>query len=189
MISQFTGPLDESLKAGAISKQSLTLVRNKYFHQWSSVAQPRGYPDVIRWQPMQAKTAYQATSSGAVDLAPFVSLDSGEATIDSYDDLAATYQDRFRSHLSDDVHGRPQHVGSAVQQCAGQAGVRYRPRPPEPGRVRRDTGRHLPAPGPRLPRLPRRVLPVPGARQGSGTGWTSSPDSIWPRRPGQPMTP
>ncbi len=33
----------------AVVPGHLTLTRNRFFHQWSSVAQPAGFPNVIRW--------------------------------------------------------------------------------------------------------------------------------------------
>jgi peptide/nickel transport system substrate-binding protein len=48
----------------------LTLVRNRYFHQWSSAAQPDGYPDVIQWLPERSDaTAIAAVEQGRADVA------------------------------------------------------------------------------------------------------------------------
>ena len=51
------------------SHESLTLVRNPYFRQWSSIAQPNGLPDVIRWVPAKTHTdALRDVEAGRADL-------------------------------------------------------------------------------------------------------------------------
>ncbi|MEO8517839.1 MAG: ABC transporter substrate-binding protein [Dermatophilaceae bacterium] len=53
--------------------KSFTLTRNPFFQQWSYAAQPRGYPDVIRWvAKVDDRAALQAVISGSADVAqPF----------------------------------------------------------------------------------------------------------------------
>ena len=71
MISQYVPP--QSAPA------ALTLVRNPYFHQWSSAAQPAGYPDVIRYVPEPSSAAaLSAVEHGQADVA-----------VPPYSDLAA----------------------------------------------------------------------------------------------------
>ena len=54
-------------------KRSLTLVRNRYFRQWSYAAQPAGYPNVIRFQQMtdpgKQQAAVTASRADLVDIA------------------------------------------------------------------------------------------------------------------------
>jgi YVTN family beta-propeller protein len=48
----------------------LSLVRNTQFHQWSSAAQPAGYPDAIRWEPEVSWAAtLDAVEHGRADVA------------------------------------------------------------------------------------------------------------------------
>src|SRR6185437_11625271 len=46
-----------------------TLVRNRYFRQWSFAAQPAGYPDIIRWRAYRnSRDALQAVRAGQIDI-------------------------------------------------------------------------------------------------------------------------
>jgi YVTN family beta-propeller protein len=54
--------------------ESLTLVRNPYFRQWSYAAQPAGYPSVIRYESMASQSAREsAVIAGRADLMVFLS--------------------------------------------------------------------------------------------------------------------
>jgi YVTN family beta-propeller protein len=56
--------------------ESMTLVRNPYFRQWSYAAQPAGYPSVIRYEPMAGLRRQEAAViAGRADLALLVSRD------------------------------------------------------------------------------------------------------------------
>jgi len=49
---------------------TFTLIRNPYFHQWSSAAQPAGYPNEIRWtQYKTEREALAAVERGDADVA------------------------------------------------------------------------------------------------------------------------
>ena len=53
-----------------LPNQSVTLVRNPYFHQWSNAAQPAGYPDVIRYELVTTQSAQEsAVIADRADLA------------------------------------------------------------------------------------------------------------------------
>jgi peptide/nickel transport system substrate-binding protein len=48
----------------------LTLARNTHFHQWSSAAQPAGYPDEIKWvQTATTEDSVTAVEAGRADVA------------------------------------------------------------------------------------------------------------------------
>jgi ABC-type transport system substrate-binding protein len=52
--------------------KSLTLVRNRYFRQWSYAAQPAGYPSVIRYELVRSQNKQEsAVIAGRADLAQF----------------------------------------------------------------------------------------------------------------------
>jgi ABC-type transport system substrate-binding protein len=54
--------------------ESVTLVRNPYFRQWSYAAQPAGYPSVIQYEPMASQSAREsAVIAGRADLMVFLS--------------------------------------------------------------------------------------------------------------------
>ncbi len=57
-------------KAGHITQTTFdTLVRNRYFRQWSFAAQPAGYPDVMTWRAYRnARDALQAVRVGQIDI-------------------------------------------------------------------------------------------------------------------------
>jgi YVTN family beta-propeller protein len=97
MISNFTQPDTLGIAdaaSGKITKESLTLVRNPHFRQWSSAAQPAGYPDVIRWRPMPPDKAYRAVEAGTADLMePWVA--PGQPVKQVLDSLHANYPDQF----------------------------------------------------------------------------------------------
>ena len=79
---------------GKVTKQGLTLVRNPKFKQWSSVAQPWGYPDVIRWQPINPNDALAAVDHGDIDIfAPYVP--AGDTQDEFVARLGALYGGRF----------------------------------------------------------------------------------------------
>ena len=54
--------------------ESVTLVRNPYFRQWSYAAQPAGYPSVIRYERMASPGRQEsAVIAGRADLALLLS--------------------------------------------------------------------------------------------------------------------
>ena len=57
-------------KAGHITQTTFdTLVRNRYFRQWSFAAQPAGYPDVMKWRAyLNARDALDAVRVGDIDI-------------------------------------------------------------------------------------------------------------------------
>jgi peptide/nickel transport system substrate-binding protein len=57
MISKYLPDTGAAPGTPAARPGSLTLVRNPFFHRWSSSAQPDGYPDVIRWVPEPSPAA------------------------------------------------------------------------------------------------------------------------------------
>jgi peptide/nickel transport system substrate-binding protein len=50
-----------------VPKQSLILVRNPHFREWSRAAQPDGYPDRIEWTPSGQDSAVDAVLAGRAD--------------------------------------------------------------------------------------------------------------------------
>ena len=57
--------------------ESVTLVRNPYFRQWSYAAQPAGYPSVIRYERMASPGSQEsAVIAGQADLALLLSGDA-----------------------------------------------------------------------------------------------------------------
>ena len=91
MIGQFTNPGGTD---GDVTRQSLTLVRNPQFRQWSSAAQPAGYPDVIRWQPVEPAAAYAGIDAGTVDLME-AATGPNQTTAQLLQQLHAKYPDRL----------------------------------------------------------------------------------------------
>ena len=56
-----------------------TLVRNRYFRQWSFAAQPAGYPDVIKFREYRdAEKAAKALQAGIIDIARIPDLDTAK---------------------------------------------------------------------------------------------------------------
>jgi ABC-type transport system substrate-binding protein/streptogramin lyase len=56
-----------------------TLVRNRYFRQWSFAAQPAGYPDVIKFREYSdAEKAANAVQAGTIDVALIPDLDTAK---------------------------------------------------------------------------------------------------------------
>ena len=60
---------------------ALTLVRNPYFKQWSSVAQPQGFVDQIRVVVMSLEQAEAAVTAGSVDVVDLGDLGLGPADL------------------------------------------------------------------------------------------------------------
>ena len=59
-----TGPYQvQSFEKGS----TLTLIRNMHFQQWSSAAQPEGYPDVLTWVSTESQTAATDSVARGVD--------------------------------------------------------------------------------------------------------------------------
>jgi peptide/nickel transport system substrate-binding protein len=72
--------------------ESMTLVRNPYFRQWSYAAQPAGYPSVIRYVRMAGQNRQEsAVNTGRADLA--ILLSGGDRS------LAVRYPARFHYDL------------------------------------------------------------------------------------------
>ena len=78
--------------------KQLTFVRNEYFRQWSHVAQPAGYPDVIRWRTV-ATTEKQIAevNAGRADLAIYLNTHSRQP---DFRRLAVQYPSRLRTDPS-----------------------------------------------------------------------------------------
>jgi ABC-type transport system substrate-binding protein/DNA-binding beta-propeller fold protein YncE len=77
--------------------QSMTLVRNPYFRQWSYAAQPAGYTSVIRYQRMaDQRTAESAVIADRADLAVLL---PGPAGPGDYQSLAVRYPARVHFGL------------------------------------------------------------------------------------------
>ncbi|ANS64450.1 extracellular solute-binding protein [Streptomyces lincolnensis] len=75
--------------------KQLTLVRNPHFRQWSHVAQPEGYADVIRWRTVAtAEKQIAEVNAGRADLAIY--LNSHPRLLDLRR-LAVRYPGRLRS--------------------------------------------------------------------------------------------
>lgn len=75
-------------------KDSLTLLRNPYFRQWSYAAQPAGYPNEIRFEQIAgARQQEAAINAGRADLVD-IFLNGG-----SYRDLATRYPTRIHAGL------------------------------------------------------------------------------------------
>jgi ABC-type transport system substrate-binding protein/DNA-binding SARP family transcriptional activator/streptogramin lyase len=56
-----------------------TLVRNRYFRQWSFAAQPPGYPDVIKFREYSdAEKAADAVQAGTIDIGRIPDLDTAK---------------------------------------------------------------------------------------------------------------
>lgn len=91
-IARFADPVGccESDSAhGRTTRQTLTLVRNTHFHQWSSMAQPAGYPDVIRWEPKSPANAEKDVLAGTADVTTVRPTDEQS--------LRDAYPDRIKS--------------------------------------------------------------------------------------------
>ncbi|MFF4258019.1 BTAD domain-containing putative transcriptional regulator [Streptomyces sp. NPDC001663] len=75
--------------------KQLTLARNRYFRQWSHVAQPAGYPDVIRWRTV-ATTEKQIAevNAGRADLAMYLNTHPRQP---DFRRLAVQYPSRLRT--------------------------------------------------------------------------------------------
>ncbi|MEU6142140.1 BTAD domain-containing putative transcriptional regulator [Streptomyces sp. NPDC047081] len=73
----------------------LTLVRNPYFRQWSHVAQPAGYPDVVRWRTVATGEKQIAeVNAGRADLAIYLNTHPRQPDVRS---LALRYPGRLRT--------------------------------------------------------------------------------------------
>jgi len=77
------------------TQQSLALDRNPQFQPWSHAAQPDGYPDKIRYQPMSATDIYQALDTGRADLTQLNAL--VPTTRNRITQLKAEAPDRFHA--------------------------------------------------------------------------------------------
>ncbi len=81
-----------------------TLVRNRYFHEWSFAAQPTGYPDKIEFTPVldTPEATVAAVQAGKIDVAPLFGPDipALESVVAS---LRARYPSRLETQLLADV--------------------------------------------------------------------------------------
>ncbi|MCI3277215.1 ABC transporter substrate-binding protein [Streptomyces cylindrosporus] len=74
--------------------KELVLVRNPYFRRWSQVAQPDGYPDVIRWRAVPtAEKQIAEVNAGRADLAIHL---NGHPGFPDLGRLAVRYPSRLR---------------------------------------------------------------------------------------------
>ena len=88
-------------KAGRTTQTTFdTLVRNRYFRQWSFAAQPAGYPDVIRWRAYRnSRDAMEAVRAGQIDI-------GGRRFIGDTAGLAPLVAD-LRLHHPERLHAQP----------------------------------------------------------------------------------
>jgi YVTN family beta-propeller protein len=76
----------------SFATDSLRLVRNPYFHEWSHEAQPNGYPDEIVWRVTgEGEDPVALVAAGDADYTPFIPADRVEELRTRYtDQLHAT---------------------------------------------------------------------------------------------------
>jgi YVTN family beta-propeller protein len=79
-----------------VPERALTLARNPYFHVWSNVARPDGFPDEIEFRLGGPRTGVAAVERGQVDVAAFpLDREGVQAGLDSF---RARYPSRFHVH-------------------------------------------------------------------------------------------
>jgi YVTN family beta-propeller protein len=80
--------------------QAYTLVRNPWFKPWSFVAQPDGYPDVIRWvKTDNPRASADAVSTGHADLAWLTPLENRQGATALVDGLNRRYPLQLHKEL------------------------------------------------------------------------------------------